>query len=117
MLMRRYLFGAMACVGAGLGACGPKEAARSPVEVCESEAKGECCGDDGCGASELCDFDYVCSPAPGGGVDCGDPSGDRMCHSACDESQDGVACRGGGTCTMFSRAMGGDNLMDVWFCV
>lgn len=114
MRLRRFL-GALLCV-AVCGACAKDEAA-SPLEQCRSEAIGECCEDDECAVDSLCDFDYLCSPAPGGGVTCSEPDGDRMCHSICDESQDGIACRGGGTCTMYSRAAGGDSLMELWVCL
>ena len=88
----------------------------SPLEQCRSQAKGECCEDDECAGDSVCDLDYACSPAPGGGTQCSDLSGDRTCHSVCDESQEGIACRGGGTCTRYERAEGGDYLEEMWVC-
>ncbi len=88
----------------------------SPIEQCEREAKGECCEDAACAADSLCDFDYLCSPGPGGGVQCSEPGGDRQCHVRCEEAEDGLACAGGGTCTMIGRAAGGDHLQELWAC-
>ncbi|MEZ4448063.1 MAG: hypothetical protein R3B09_01205 [Nannocystaceae bacterium] len=97
---------ALFLVAAVVGACGGDDP--SPRERCESEGKGECCDDDACAAGSICDFDYVCSPAPGGEVQCGEPSGDRACHVTCSEDQEGDACSGGGSCTRIERFAGGD---------
>lgn len=115
MILRGCWLSLICAAAAGL-ACADHDDGPSPLEQCKSEAKGECCEDAACAAGSLCDFDYLCSPAPGGGVQCSEPGGDRLCHVRCEEAQDGQACPEGGTCTMISRAAGGDNLQDLWAC-
>ena len=90
----------------------------SPLEVCQADPAAACCGDDECGDGSICDFDYLCSPAPGGGVQCSDPSGDRRCHPRCDAAAEGQACPGeAGVCARLERFQGGDSGQELWACL
>lgn len=96
------------------GACADDEP--SPVEQCQADADNACCQDSECGADELCDHDFICSPAPGGGVQCSDATGDRSCHALCTQTELDMPCPGGGKCTMLTRFQGGDHGLAAYAC-
>lgn len=112
-MARRPLFVLALLLGLAL-AC--KEDEPTPLELCKMDGAGGCCEDAECDGDAICDFDYVCSPAPDGGVQCGEGSGDRLCHALCDAPSEGMACPGGGTCTRVERFQGGDNGQEAWAC-
>ena len=89
----------------------------SPRERCAAEGIGECCDDSECAGGSLCDFDYLCSPAPEGGTECAEPSGDRLCHRTCEAADEGQPCADmAGTCTRIERFQGGDFGEERFIC-
>lgn len=97
-----------------LSACA-KEEGPSPLERCRA-GEHACCEDSECEGDELCDFDYICSPAPGGEVSCNEGEGDRACHAPCTAAEVDMPCAGGGVCAMEVRFQGGDHGEEVYLC-
>jgi hypothetical protein len=92
-------------------ACG--DDAKDPVdesgplmEACRADATSQCCANDECGADALCDFSYICSPAPDGGVQCSTPSGSRQCLALC--AEDGTCAAAGQVCQEREMFFGSD---------
>jgi hypothetical protein len=82
---------------------------------CADDPLADCCSDAECGEDQLCDYDYMCSPAPDGGVQCSTPAGDRECHDYCIAGED--CADPDQVCTAIERALGGDQLQEVWACI
>jgi hypothetical protein len=98
-----------ACLAIGLlvSACddGSKDQP-TPYEKCRADGVSQCCGNDECGQGRICDFDYICSPAPGGGLMCGGGGGTHTCLALC--LGDGSCAEAGLTCQDLEQFQGSD---------
>ncbi|RJO63045.1 MAG: hypothetical protein C4523_21455 [Myxococcales bacterium] len=80
-----------------LAACGEnsKDKELTPPELCRQDIDAQCCAQEDCNTGELCDFTYICSPAPDDEIICSDGSGSRTCLATCDDE---ASCAEGEVC-------------------
>jgi len=102
--MRRWLaLLALSLVATGCGGDDPAEP--TPYELCLADDNAACCADADCGAGALCDFSYICSPAPEGGMMCSGASGTHTCVPLCSEQG---TCDAGLICVERQHFQGSD---------
>lgn len=97
-----FLLGASLALAGGCSSS-KKAATQSPLEVCRADPSSKCCANSDCGANQVCDFSYICSPTPSG-VSCSSGSGTRVCLDRCTNS----SCDAPKSCTTLEQFAGGD---------
>jgi hypothetical protein len=88
----------------------------TPAQVraaCEKDTNAACCGIADCPVGSDCDFSFVCGQGSNHEVTCDAPTGDRQCHTRCDDAHPCAA----GTCQAVTIYDGSDTGRSVAMCL